>query len=72
MTNNDGIEIKDNYSIASTERAFLDLLYLNKDYHFDNLSPLNWDKIYALLPLYGGNQRMERMLKKYYQDYQNQ
>lgn len=39
-------------NIASPERAFLDLLYLKKDYYFDNLNPLNKDLIYKLLPLY--------------------
>ncbi len=39
-------------NIASPERAFLDLLYLEKDYYFDNLNPLNKDFIYKLLPLY--------------------
>ena len=34
---------EDTYYVASKERAFLDILYLNKDYHFDNLSPLNFD-----------------------------
>ena len=39
-------------NIASPERAFLDLLYLDKDYYFDNLNPLDKDLIYKLLPLY--------------------
>ena len=39
-------------NIASPERAFLDLLYLEKDYYFDNLNPLDKDLIYKLLPLY--------------------
>jgi hypothetical protein len=39
-------------NIASPERAFLDLLYLEKDYYFDNLNPLDKDRIYKLLPLY--------------------
>jgi len=39
-------------NIASPERAFLDLLYLKKDYYFDNLNPLDKDLIYKLLPLY--------------------
>jgi hypothetical protein len=55
LTNNAGIEIKNNYSIAFTERAFLDVLYLNKEYHFDNLSPINWNKVMTPLPIYGGN-----------------
>ncbi|RJR13797.1 hypothetical protein C4585_01430 [Candidatus Parcubacteria bacterium] len=67
LTNHLGIENKDNYSTASTERAFLDVVYLNKDYHFDNLSALNWDKVFEILPIYGGNKRMEKAVKKYYE-----
>jgi len=67
LTNHLGIENKDNYSIASAERAFLDVVYLNTDYHFDNLSMLNWDKVFEILPIYGGNKRMEKMVKKYYE-----
>ena len=67
LTNNAGIEIKDNYSIASAERAFLDVVYLNTDYHFDNLSTLNWDKVNSILPVYGGNKRMGKMVKKYHE-----
>ena len=65
LTNQAGIENKDTYSIASPERAFLDVVYLNKEYHFDNLSPLNWDKVWEILPIYGGNKRMEKTVKKY-------
>jgi hypothetical protein len=57
LTNSAGIENREFYSIASPERAFLDVVYLHKDYHFDNLSPLNWDKVYGILPVYGGNRR---------------
>lgn len=67
LINPAGIESKDNYSIAIPERAFLDVVYLNKDYHFDNLGPLNWDKIFEILPIYGGNKRMEKMVKKYHE-----
>jgi len=65
LTNPAGVESNDNYSIAIAERAFLDVVYLNKDYHFDNLGPLNWDKVFEILPIYGGNKRMEKMVKKY-------
>ena len=65
LTNNAGILNRDNYSIATPERAFLDVIYLQKDYHFDNLSTLNWDKVSEILPIYGGNKRMEKMVKKY-------
>ncbi len=65
LTNQSGIESRENYSIASPERAFLDVLYLNKEYHFDNLSVLNWEKVYEILPIYGKNKRMAKMVKMY-------
>ena len=65
LTNQTGIDIKENYFIASPERAFLDVVYLNKEYHFDNLSGINWDKVDKILPIYGGNKRMETKVKKY-------
>jgi len=64
LTNRTGIEAKDNYYIALPERAFLDIVYLNKDYHFDNLSPLNWDRVFEILPIYK-NKSMEKRVKKY-------
>src|SRR3989344_5777876 len=65
LTNQAGIESRENYNIASPERAFLDVVYLHKDYHFDNLSPLNWGKVNEILPIYGGNKRMARMVRMY-------
>jgi len=64
LTNIAGIENTGTYYIASKERAFLDVLYLNKDYHFDNLSPLDFDKVHALLPLYH-NKRMVKKVSEY-------
>ncbi len=63
LTNNAGVEYNENYSIATCERAFLDVLYLHKNYHFDNLKPLNMDKVLAILPIYN-NKRMEKEVKK--------
>ena len=63
MTNSAGIENKKYYSVASPERAFLDILYINKDYYFDNVRSLNWDKIFELLPIYA-NKRMEKVVNK--------
>lgn len=60
-----GIETKENYSLASPERAFLDTVYLNKDYHFDNLAPLNWDKVFEILPIYK-SKRMTKSVNKYF------
>ena len=68
LTNNASIEHKENYSIATPERAFLDVVYLNKDYYFDNLSELNWDKVFEILPIYT-NKRMEKKVKKYYENF---
>ena len=69
LTNQGGIESRENYSIASPERAFLDVIYIYKDYHFDNLSSLDWVKVYEILPIYGGNKRMAKMVKMYHEDF---
>lgn len=67
LTNHIGIEHRENYSIASPERAFLDVIYLNKDYHFDNTSSLDWEKVYEILPIYGGNKRMANRVTMYHE-----
>jgi predicted transcriptional regulator of viral defense system len=63
-----GIEIKDNYFIASPERALLDVLYLNKEYYFDNLASIHWNKVLKILPIYDGNQRIALWVKKQHKD----
>ncbi len=68
LTNRAGIEQKDNYSIACPERAFLDIVYLNKNYYFDKLDVLNWQKVMKILPIYN-NKRMEKEINKYYKQY---
>lgn len=65
LTNSLGIEEKDNYYIASKERGFLDTIYLNKNYHFDNLSSINWDKCLEMLAIYD-NKAMAKRLKSYH------
>jgi hypothetical protein len=72
LTNSAGIENKEHYAIASPERAFLDVVYLNKDYHFDQLSSLDWEKVDEILPIYGNNKRMNEQIRKYYQATQEQ
>ncbi len=53
LTNTAGIMMQNNnLNIASPERAFLDMLYLNKDYYFDNLNPLKKRVINKLLTQY--------------------
>lgn len=68
LTNPSGIENNEECSIATKERAFLDTLYLNKDYHFDYLAPLNWEKIFAMLPFYH-NQRMVKKVQEFYEHF---
>ncbi len=65
LLNQTGIENKGCYFEAGRERAFLDVLYLNKDYHFDNLSLINWEKVFEILPIYK-NKRMTTMVMEYY------
>ncbi|NQU85672.1 MAG: hypothetical protein HQ541_07925 [Mariniphaga sp.] len=48
-------------NMASAERAFLDLLYLEKDYYFDNLNPLNKSTINKLLPVYQSEALKQRV-----------
>jgi hypothetical protein len=54
-----GVELKDESSFATKERAILDTLYLNTDYHFDNLAGVDWKKILELLAIYH-NKRMNK------------
>lgn len=61
LTNPAGVENTGERSIATPERAFLDTMYVHSDYHFDNLTPLNWDKVFELLPLYE-NKRMTKQV----------
>lgn len=61
ITNSIGVENINETSIASPERAFLDILYSNNNYHFDNLRSLNWDKVMLILPIYN-NKRMSKIV----------
>ncbi len=63
-----GIINKDNYSIASPERAFLDMIYLFPNYYFDNLKPINWEKCFKIVKIYNNKQLIKR-LNKYYKNY---
>ena len=62
LANLQGIEQRaNNINIATPERAFLDVLYLNKEYHFDNLHPLHRRQVEALLPIYRSRRLAERV-----------
>ncbi|MBM3254472.1 MAG: hypothetical protein FJZ16_09485 [Candidatus Omnitrophica bacterium] len=71
LLNKQGIEEKGNVVIASPERAFLDAVFLYKNYHFDNLDSLHWDKIIELKDLYKSRAFIER-IEEYYQIYKEE
>ena len=53
LVNNTGIlQQKNSVNMAIPERAFLDMLYLNPKYYFDNINPLNNKTVLKLLPIY--------------------
>ena len=66
--NKQGIEEQENVVMATPERAFLDAVFLYKNYHFDNLAPLNWDKIMELKNLYQ-SRAFNRRVEEYRQIY---
>jgi hypothetical protein len=70
LFNPTGINIEKNYSIATPERAFLDMLYLFPKYSFDNLHSIDWGKCFELAKIYGNKQLVKRLTeyqKKYAQ-----
>lgn len=69
LSNTIGIEHTNNIAIATKERAFLDRVYVSKDYHFDHLDVLDWDQVFEILPIYN-NKRMNKKINEYFKDYQ--
>jgi len=65
LSNSMGVKHKDGYAIATRERAFLDRMYVSKDYHFDNVTNLNWDKVFEILPIYK-NKRLQKKVNEYF------
>jgi len=68
LSNTAGVEQNGNVAMATKERAFLDRIYISKDYHFDNLDGLDWDKVFEILPIYN-NKRMEKKVNVYFKEY---
>lgn len=66
LTDSTGIEHVSETSIASKERAFLDMLYVKDKYHFDNIRSLDWDKAFKILPIYK-NLRMTKNVNNLFQ-----
>ncbi|HDS11811.1 MAG TPA: hypothetical protein ENN77_02795 [Candidatus Wirthbacteria bacterium] len=65
-----GINHKQGRAVATLERAFLDTLYINRDYHFDNLNPVNWERVFEILPIYQ-NKQMEKRVNRLYNEYRS-
>jgi len=68
LSNTIGIEQQNNIAAATKERAFLDRIYISKDYHFDHLDVLDWDKVFEILPIYR-NKRMNKKVQEYFNNY---
>lgn len=71
LTNSKGVMSENGFAIASVERAFLDRIYLSKNYYFDNLKPIDWKKAEVLLKIYN-NKAMERRFREYVKDFHTQ
>jgi len=68
LVNTMGIRRQANHvNLAGPERAFLDMLYLEPDYYFDNLNPLDKTLLKKLLPVYQSKALTQR-IKKLLQD----
>jgi hypothetical protein len=68
LSNPAGINHSEGYSVATKERAFLDRVCVSKDYHFDHLDVLDWDKVFEILPMYR-NKQMEKIVQQYFEHY---
>ena len=68
LTDAAGVLNQDGTAIATKERALLDTIYINTDYHFDNIGALDWDKVFDILPLYN-NKRMAKKVREHYDDF---
>ncbi|OIP87193.1 hypothetical protein CO168_03340 [Candidatus Shapirobacteria bacterium CG_4_9_14_3_um_filter_36_12] len=66
LANSIGVNNVNETSVATCERAFLDTLYINDDYHFDNLRSINWNKVFDILPIYN-NLRMTKIVNQLFE-----
>ncbi|MCU0458728.1 MAG: hypothetical protein MUE37_06505 [Bacteroidales bacterium] len=68
LVNTRGILREKGVNIATAERAFIDLCYLESDLYFDNLHPLNREKLIELLPVYQNAALTKRITKLLFND----
>lgn len=67
LMNTTGIIKNNNINMATPERAFLDILYLNKDFYVDNTKPLDKRLIESILPIYK-SVALEKRVTKFIQN----
>ena len=66
LYNSEGISQEGRYAVAGKERAFLDAVYIYKDYPFDNAGALDKNKVLQLAEIYSCRElvkRVQRILK---------
>ena len=56
-----GVKNEKNYSIATPERAFLDIIYLSPKFYFDNLRSIDWEACFELVKIYNNKQLIKRV-----------
>jgi predicted transcriptional regulator of viral defense system len=61
LVNPEGIIQKEGYAIASRERALLDMLYVDPNFYFDNLSGIHWQDCHRLVDMYTNKSLKARM-----------
>lgn len=71
LTNTTGLERKPGYFIATPERALLDAMYIYRNYHFDNLGGIDWDKVEEYKQIYG-NDALNKRVNVYYKEYEKE
>jgi hypothetical protein len=65
LINPKGLIEMESYFQASKERAFLDAIYLYKDYYFDNTHGMDWDKCFDLVEIYFSKSTKKRLEFQY-------
>jgi hypothetical protein len=63
LTSPEGLVLNDRYTIAEKERAFIDMLYLNRDYYVDHPEKLDKNRIMEIMVLYE-NLSLEKKVKE--------
>lgn len=68
LLNKAGVRKEKGFFIAEKERAFLDMIYINPRYYFDNLGNIDWKKCFDLEKIYG-NKKMKEHITFYKKNY---